>query len=135
MTLNALSVASLASTFNSCLVFTEVDERRSQASPVRDTREQKLGGLVELVVEALFTDIQNIRNIGHGQEVLHIVQSIGLGISMRKFSVDLWFPQALPGHLEEANKVVVLVGASCQFNDLRVVRRVLCLDVRVYERR
>lgn len=94
-----LGVASLASTLNSGLVFTEIDEGGGETCPVGDAGEQEFRSLVQLVFEALLSDFENIGDVGHTEEVFHIVQPIGLRVRVSKFSVDLGFTKSLAGHL------------------------------------
>ncbi len=126
-----LSVARLTRALDGALVLAKVDERSRQPCPVGDAREKDLRSLVELVLEALLADLEDVRDVGHRQEVLHVVQTIRLGIGVGELSVDLRLAERLAGHLEVADEVVVLAGATCDLDDLRIVRGVLRLDVRV----
>jgi len=50
-------------------------------------------------------NLQNINDIGHGQEVVNVMKKVGLGMSIREFSIELTFAERLTSHFEEANKV------------------------------
>ena len=129
--LYSLSVARFPRALNRTLVLAEIDESRSKTSPVGDAREEDLSSLVQLVLETLLSDFKNVRNVGHRQEVLHVMQTIRLRICVCQLGVNLRLAERLAGHLEVTNKVVGLAGATGDFDNLGIVRRILGLDVRV----
>lgn len=131
MYVSSLSVASFPSTLYGSLILSEVNQSGCQSSPVGNAREEKLSRLIQLVIEAFLSHFQDIGNISHGEEVLHVVQAIGLRVRMSELGVDLWFPQSFPGHLEVSNKVVIFIRTRCNFDNLDEVRWILRLDVRV----
>lgn len=126
-----LCVSSFPCTLHSCLVFSQVDECSSEPGPVGDAREEQFGCLVKLVVEALLSNLQNIRNVCHGQEVLHVVQSIGPCISIRELGVDLWLTKSLTCHLQIPHEIVMLASSVRNLDHLGKVRRILGLDIRI----
>lgn len=91
--------------------------------------EQKLGGLVKLIVEALLADLEDISNVGHAKEVFHVVQAIGLGVSIGKLCIDLGLAKRLASHLEVANQIVMLASPVGEFDDFKEVAGVFGLDV------
>ena len=133
-TRNVLGVASLTRTLDGTLVLAEVDERSRKTGPVRDAREEDLRRLVKLVLEALLANLENVRDVGHRQEVLHVVQAVRLRVRVRELGVDLGFTERLACHLEVTDEVVVFACAAGDLDDLGVVRGILRLDVRVCKR-
>lgn len=93
------------------MVLAEVDQSGGKTSPVGNAGEEKLGGLVQLVLEALLSNLQDVCDVGHSKEVLHVMKTVGLGISIRQLRIDLRFTERFASHLEEANQVIVLAGA------------------------
>ena len=128
-----LSIAGLSSSIDRGLILPEVDQGSRQSRPVGNAREQDLGGIVQSILETLLADLKNVRNIGHGQEFLHVVESIGLGISVGQLCVDLGFTSRLPCHLQVSDEIVVLASPVGNFDDLGVVGGVISLDVGVCE--
>jgi hypothetical protein len=126
-----LSVARLSCALHGCLVFTEIDEGCREPCPVGDAREKQLRGLVQFVLEAFLSYFKNIGDISHGEEVLHVVQSVGLCVSVGELGVHLWLPQGLASHLQEADKVVVLAGVVGDFDNFNEVRGIFSLDIRI----
>ena len=103
-----LGISSLSGALHSGLILTQVDKSSSKSGPVRDAREEKFRCLIELVVEALLADFEDVGDIGHGQEVLHIMQAVRLRICVGKLGVHLRFAKRPPGHLQVSNKIVML---------------------------
>lgn len=128
---DSLSVTSFTSTLNGGLALTQVDESGSKTSPVRDTGEQQFGSLVQLVVEALLSNVQDISDVRHAKEVLHIVQAISLSIRVRQLGIDLRFAERLASHLEVTDEIVLLASTVSNLDDFGIVGRILSLDVRV----
>lgn len=124
-----LGVASLSGALHCGLVLAQVDESGSQSSPVGNALEQKLGGLVKLIVEALLADLKDISNVGHAKEVFHVVQAIGLCVSIGKLRIDLGLAKRLAGHLEVADQIVVLASPVGEFDDFKEVAGVFSLDI------
>lgn len=129
-----LRVAGLTRTLDGTLILAKVDESGSEARPVGNAREKQLRSLVKLVLEALLSDFENIRDVGHAQEILHVVQAIRLGVCVRKLGIDLGLAEVFTGHLKEADEIVVLAGAVCNLDELGVVGGILRLDVGVYDK-
>ena len=127
-----LSVSGLPRALHSSLVLLEVNKGSRQPRPVGNAGEQQLGSLVQLVLETLLSNDKYIRNVRDAQEVFHVVEAVGLGVRVGQFGVDLWLAEALAGHLEVANQVFVFVCSSRNLNDLVEVRRILGLDVGIY---
>ena len=129
-----LSIACFARALNSALVLTEIDESGCKTSPVRDACEQKLRSLIELVLETLLSNLEDIGDVGHAEEVFHIVQTIRLGICISQLGVDLRLADMLPCHLQVPNKVFMLACAISDLDDFREVGRILSLDVGIWTR-
>ena len=127
-----LRVASLAGALDGGLRLAKVDERRRETSPVRDRREQELGGLVQRVLETLLADNEDVRDVGKVQEVFHVVQTVGLGVGVCELCIDLGLAQGLARHLEVSNEIIVLACTACNLDDFSIVAGILGLDVRVY---
>lgn len=81
-TYNVLSIASLPSTFDCSLIFSEVDESSGKTCPVGNTREQELGSLIKLILETFLSDDQYVGHICHPEEVFHVMKTVGLGVSI-----------------------------------------------------
>jgi len=64
--MDVLGIPSLPGTFYSGLILSEVNQSRSKTCPVGDTREQQFGSLVQFVLKALLSYLQDIGDIGHG---------------------------------------------------------------------
>lgn len=128
---DVLSVSSLSSSVDSSLVLAEVDEGSCQSSPVRDRSEKEFRSFVETCLESLLTSGEEVGNIGHSEELLHIVETISLGVGDGEFSIDRRFSESLASHLEVSNEVVGLSCPGSGFDNFEVVRRILSLDVRV----
>jgi len=126
---NSLSIPCFSSTFDSSLVLAQIDESSGKTSPVRDTGEKQFGGLIELVLEALLSDFQNVRDVRHTKEVLHIVQTVSLGICVRQLRVNLGLPKRFTGHLKEANKVIMFASMTGYLNNFAEVRWILSFDI------
>ena len=124
-----LSVASLARTLDGALVLPKVDERSSETRPVGDAREEDLRSLVEVVLETLLSNLQDIRDVGHTKEVLHVMETISLRVRVRQLGVDLGFTESLASHLEESYEVVMLASAAGDLDDLEEVGWILGLNV------
>lgn len=127
-----LGVTSLTSTLDSALVLTKVDEGGCKTGPVRNAREEQLGSLVQFVFETFFSNLKDICDVGQSQEVLHVVETIGLRVGVRQLGIHLGLANVLPCHLEITNKIVVLASAVRNLDDLSEVLGILSLDVRVY---
>src|SRR6202044_1490569 len=82
-----------------------------------------------------FSDFQNIRDVRHAKEVLHVVQAIGLGIRICQLRIDSRLTKRFASHLKEANKVVMLSSTIRDFDDFGEVGRIFSLDVRVCQRK
>ena len=128
---NVLGVASLTRTLDGALVLAEVDERGGETCPVRDACEEQLGSLIELVLETLLSDLQDVCDVCHAKEVLHIVKTVRLRVRVRELGIDLGLADVLPRHLEVANEVVVLACVIRNLDDLGEVRGILGLDIRI----
>ena len=126
-----LSVTRFPCTLNSGLVLSQVNEGSSESRPVGNAREQELGGLVQFVVETLLTHIQDIGNVRHSQEVLHIVQPVGLGISVSELRINFGFAEGFTSHLKVADKVILLACSIGNLDEFVKVRWVPSLNVRV----
>lgn len=108
---HSLCVTRFPGTLNGSLVFTKVYESSRQACPIRNAGEQEFRGLIQLILETFLSNFQDVSHIGHAKEVLHVVKSVSLGISIGQFGVDLGFTERLASHLEEADQVIVLACA------------------------
>jgi len=126
-----LCVARLARAFDRSLSLPEVDERCCETGPVVNAAEQELGRLVELVLEALFANAEDVRYIGQGQELLHVVEAVGLGVRVRKLGIDPRLAERLAGHLKVADEIVMFAGMVRDLDDFGEVGRILRLDVRI----
>ena len=129
-----LGVAGLARGVDRGLVLAEVDEGRGEAGPVGDGGEEQAGGLVHAGLEDLLARGELIGHVGHGEEVLHVVQPVRLGVRDGELRVDLRLAQRLAGHLQVPDQVVVLAGPTGRLDHLGVVGRVVGLDVRFCRR-
>lgn len=109
----------------------KINEGRGKTCPVGDAGEEKLRCFVKLVLEALLSDAEYVCDVGHGQELLHVVQAVRLRIRIRELRVDLRLAQRLARHLQEANEVVVLAGTVGDVDDLGEVGWIRGLDVRI----
>ena len=76
----------------------KVRDRNSTVSET--TNESKLSFL-----DTWRMNLQNINDIGHGQEVVNVMKKVGLSMPIREFSIELTFAERLTSHFEEANKV------------------------------
>lgn len=132
--LDVLCVTRLPGTFDCCLVLAQVDERCSQTSPVRDAGEKQLRRLIELILEALLANFQDVSNIGHAEEVFHVMQTVRLGVGIGELSVDLRFADRLASHLKEADEVVMFASVVADLDELSEVGRILGLDVGIWKR-
>lgn len=74
-------------------------------------------GLVEHVRETLLSDLEDVGDVGHTREILHVVQTVGLRVCVCKFSVKLGLAERLAGHLEVPDKIVVLAGVVCDLDN------------------
>lgn len=126
-----LGVACFPRALHSCLVLAEVDERRREPRPVGDACEEELCGLVQLVFETFLSNLKDIGDVCHAQKVLHVVQTVGLRISIGELGVDLGFAKRLASHLEEAHKIVMFASVVGDFDDFMEIRRVFRLNVRI----
>jgi len=77
-----LGVTSLPGSIDGRLIFAQVDQGGGQSSPVRDTGEEQLRSLIQLVVETLLSDLKNVRDIRHREEFFHVVETVRLRISV-----------------------------------------------------
>lgn len=116
-----LGIASLSGTLHSGLILTQVDKSGSESGPVRDAVEEKFRRLIELVVEALLADFEDVSDIGHGQEVLHIMEAVRLRICIGKFGVHLRFAKRAPGHLQVSNEIVMLACTARNLDNFHEV--------------
>ena len=87
--------------------------------------------MIQLIFKAFFSDFKNVCDVSHTEEVFHIMESIRLGISISKFCINLWLPQSFASHLQESNKIVMFASMVGNFDNFRIVGRVVCLDIRV----
>lgn len=117
--MNLLShlIASLHGALHSGLVLAQFDEGRSESRPVGDAGEEKFGGLVELVLETLLSDLEDVGDVHHTKEVLHVEQTVGLRLCASKFNVNPRLAKRLAGHLEVPDKVVVLASVICDLDN------------------
>lgn len=103
-----LSVAGLPGAFHSGLVLAQVMEVVASLAQL------------EMLVKRARPSNASLRPRGcrrhrHTKEVLHVVQTVGL-LGVCKFSVNLGLAKRLAGHLEVADKVVVLAGVVCNLD-------------------
>ena len=105
---------------------------RCKTGPVQDAGIEQLCSLIQFILKTLLSHFEYICNVRHVQKILHVVEAVGLHICIRQLSVDLRLTESLAGHLEEADKIVVLASMVRDLNDFREVRWILCLDVRIY---
>jgi hypothetical protein len=89
--------------------------------------------LVELIFETFLTDDEDICDVSEVEEIFHIVEAIRLGVRVRELGVDLGLTQCFASHLKVADEVVMFTRVVSDFDDFCKVRRVFCLDVRVWQ--
>lgn len=87
--------------------------------------------MIELVVEALLADFEDVGDVSHGQEVLHIMEAVRFRICVGKLSVHLGFTKRPPGHLQVPNEIVMLARTARNLDSFDKVRGILGLDIRV----
>lgn len=129
--INVLGVTGFASTFHGRLVLAQVNESRGKTRPIGDAGEKELGGLVQLILETLLSDLKNVCDIGHTQEVLHVMQTVRLSIGIGQFRVNLGLAKGLASHLEEPDEIIVFTSVVRDLDDLGIVGGILSLDVRI----
>ena len=78
-----------------CLVLLEVDKSGRQPCPVGDASEQQFGSLYNSSSKHLLSDHENVRNIRYAQEVIHIVEAVGLSVSIRQCGINRWLAEGL----------------------------------------
>ena len=96
--MHALGIPGVPNTFHSGLILPEVSKGRGNTWPVENAREQQLGSLIQFVLETLLSNLQNINDVGHGQEVLNVMKKVGPSICIREFCSDLTFAECLGSH-------------------------------------
>ena len=87
--------------------------------------------MVQFVLEAFFSDLEDVCNIRKIEEILHVVQAVRFGIRVCEFSVDLRFTETLASHLEEPHQVVVLASVIGDLDNLCKVRGIFSFDIRI----
>jgi hypothetical protein len=60
------------------------------------------------------------------------MKTVGLGIGVGEFGVNLWFSKSFASHLQIANEFIVLACMATDLDHLSEIRRVLGFDVRIY---
>ncbi|CAI6082879.1 unnamed protein product [Clonostachys chloroleuca] len=124
-------VVSLASAFNSGLVFGKVDESGGKLGPVGDAGVEDLGSFIKSLLVSLVTRFLNVSNVCSSEEVLELMELVQTGIAESEGSIDGSLPQGLAGHAKELDEFLVLASVGSDFNDLLVILGVLGLDVRL----
>eukprot|EP00128_Syssomonas_multiformis_P005980 Colp12_sorted_trinity150504_noHs@23513 len=130
-TLPGLGAVGLAGAVNGSLVLTEEHESGGELGEVRDVVVQKLGSLVHAIIEAPVTNKLDLCNVGAGDELLKIGQTVCPGEGEDELSLNNRLTSLLAGHLEIAHKVLEVTLTVSRSNHLLVGGRVISLDVAV----
>jgi hypothetical protein len=87
-----LCISCFTSALDGSLVFFQVDERGGKPGPIGNARKEQLGGLVQFVLETLLSYDEDICDIRHAEEILHVMKPVRLGVRIRKLRIDLGLP-------------------------------------------
>ena len=104
-------------------------------SPIWDADEEQCGSLVKLILEAFFSNFQNICDGHHAKEVLHVMQVIGLGICICQLHIDSQLTKRFGSHSNKANKVVMFSSTIQDFDDFGKVGQIFSLDAWVCQKK
>mmetsp|Transcript_97893 Transcript_97893/g.292428 ORF Transcript_97893/g.292428 Transcript_97893/m.292428 type:complete len:285 (-) Transcript_97893:1068-1922(-) len=127
--LPGLWVVCLARGLNRLRVLPELHVAGGQLGVIGDGLVEDLGGLVRSL---LIEPVAHRLDVGRGRaahKLLHLGQAVGLGVGVDELAVDELVLLLVPGHLQVAHKLLVVLLTLGRLDDLGVVRGVLGLEV------